>query len=41
MAHKKLKCSVILIGDSGAGKTCMMHRFAHDKFETNHEFTIG
>ena len=41
MSHKTLKYSVILIGDSGAGKTCMMHRYAHNKFDTTHKFTIG
>ncbi|EGT34384.1 hypothetical protein CAEBREN_06692 [Caenorhabditis brenneri] len=30
-----MKCQILLIGDSGIGKTCMLRRFADDKFDPN------
>lgn len=32
---------VIIIGDSGVGKTCLAHRFATGKFPERTEATIG
>jgi Ras-related protein Rab-8A len=31
----------IIIGDSGAGKTCLLMRFCEDKFTNNFVATIG
>ncbi|CAL2046350.1 unnamed protein product [Caenorhabditis brenneri] len=36
-----MKCQILLIGDSGIGKTCMLRRFADDKFDPNYILTIG
>ena len=32
---------IIIIGDSGVGKTCLAHRFATGKFPERTEATIG
>ena len=32
---------LLLIGDSGVGKTCMICRFAEDEFNDSHMSTIG
>lgn len=32
---------LILIGDSGVGKTCFLLRFADDNFTSSHISTIG
>ena len=32
---------LIIIGDSGAGKTCILLRFADDTFNTTHITTLG
>ena len=32
---------IIIIGDSGVGKTCLAHRFATGKFPDRTEATIG
>lgn len=32
---------LILIGDSGVGKTCFLLRFSEDSFATSHISTIG
>ena len=32
---------IILIGDSGVGKTCILCRFANDEFNKSHISTIG
>jgi len=31
----------IIIGDSNVGKSCIVSRFAHDSFASNHDITIG
>lgn len=36
-----MKCQILLIGDSGIGKTCILRRFADDKFDPNYILTIG
>jgi len=35
------KIRIILLGDSGVGKTCLMQKFVLDEFNTNHICTIG
>ena len=32
---------VVLLGDGGVGKSSLMQRFVHDKFDSNHYHTIG
>ena len=32
---------VVVIGDSGVGKSCLLIRFADDKFSEEHVSTIG
>ncbi len=32
---------VVLVGDSGVGKTCVLQRFAGEAFQHNHLATIG
>ena len=36
---KELK--IILLGNSGVGKTCIINRYIHDQFNPNSESTIG
>ena len=35
------KIKIIVVGDSGVGKTNLINRFASDKFDTNSKSTIG
>jgi len=32
---------LIVIGDSGIGKSCLMHRMCHNEFVEDHEVTVG
>lgn len=32
---------VIIVGDTGVGKSCLLLRFSEDKFNENHDVTIG
>lgn len=32
---------LIVIGDSGIGKSCLMHRMCHNEFTEDHEVTVG
>ena len=32
---------VIIIGDSGVGKSCLMHRVTTNEFKNQHEVTVG
>jgi Ras-related protein Rab-2A len=32
---------VIIVGDTGVGKSCILMRFSEDKFNENHDVTIG
>ena len=34
-------CKLLLIGDSGVGKTCLLFRFSEDAFNTTFISTIG
>lgn len=45
MAQKKSDCDymvkLLIIGDSGVGKTCLLMRFCESSFTNNHLTTIG
>lgn len=32
---------IIIIGDSGVGKSCLMHRVTTNEFKEDHEVTVG
>ncbi len=40
-AKEDYKLKVVVVGDSGVGKTNLINRFASDKFDTNSKATIG
>ena len=35
------KCNLLIIGDATVGKTCILRRFAQDKFTSNYISTVG
>ena len=39
--QENYKIKIIVVGDSGVGKTNLINRFASDKFDTNSKATIG
>jgi len=41
MAASKSLQKVIILGDSGVGKTCLMQRYVTTKFGTPYKATIG
>jgi len=42
MSHrKKVLLKMIILGDSGVGKTCLMNKFVNDKFSKQYKATIG
>ncbi len=32
---------IIIIGDSGVGKSCLMHRVTTNEFKEDHDVTVG
>ena len=36
-----VKVKILMVGDSGVGKSCILLRFADDKFQTTFITTIG
>lgn len=34
-------CRLLMLGDSGVGKTCMLRRFTESEFDPSHISTIG
>ena len=40
-ADVEISFKVIIVGDTGVGKTCLLRRFAYDDFEEIHTVTIG
>jgi len=32
---------VIILGDTGVGKSCILNRLTHDRFDSEHNCTIG
>lgn len=32
---------IMILGDTGVGKTCLLHRFCDEEFRYNHVCTIG
>ena len=41
LVKKDLLFKLIIIGDSGVGKSCLMMRVVDDQFKQDHEVTIG
>ena len=43
MANHKYDCffKLLIIGESGVGKTCLLLRYTDDSFTANHLTTIG
>jgi len=41
MSQKKMLLKVIILGDSGVGKTCLMHQYVHNQFSKQYRATIG
>lgn len=41
MSRKKNILKVIILGDSGVGKTSLMHRYVNDKYSQQYKATIG
>lgn len=39
--NNSLTCKVVLVGDSGVGKTCIIQRFANDTYDDQQESTIA
>ncbi|KAI9145672.1 ras family-domain-containing protein [Paraphysoderma sedebokerense] len=40
-AHKKVLLKVIILGDSGVGKTSLMNQYVNKRFSTQYKATIG
>jgi len=40
-SNKKVLLKVIILGDSGVGKTCLMNQYVHRKFHKSYRATIG
>ena len=41
MSTKKAQIKIVLLGDTGVGKSSVAHRYAHDSFSECYEATIG
>ena len=41
MSQKKMLLKIIILGDSGVGKTCLMHQYVTHKFSKQYRATIG
>ena len=39
--NKTLKCDLVILGDSGVGKTSIMMRYANDEFSSSFISTVG
>ena len=40
MSENNITCKVVLVGDSGVGKTCIIQRYVNDQYNENSESTI-
>ena len=40
-SRKKVLLKVIILGDSGVGKTSLMNRYVNNKFSNQYKATIG
>ena len=38
---KKVLLKIIILGESGVGKTALLHRYVHGRFIEEHKATIG
>lgn len=41
LSNPEICFKIVILGDSGVGKTCIMKRFIHNKFLSNNYSTIG
>ena len=41
MSDKSLSCKVVLLGESGVGKTCIISRFVNNTYDERSETTNG
>ena len=41
MSQKKVLLKIIILGESGVGKTALLHKYATNKFLEEHKATIG
>ena len=41
MEENNITCKVVLVGDSGVGKTCIIQRYVNDKYTENNESTVS
>ena len=32
---------IIIVGDAGVGKTCLLHQYTHNEFKSEYNVTIG
>ena len=35
-----LSCKVVIVGDTGVGKTCLIERYVHNIYEENSKATL-
>ena len=40
MKNDGLSCKVVIVGDSGVGKTCLIERYVHNRYEGNQKSTL-
>ena len=41
LSHQDFLFKLIIIGDSGVGKSCLLHRVTTNEFIEDHEVTVG
>ena len=39
--NRMIEAKIVLLGDSGVGKSSIAQRFCHDTFDDSHDVTIG
>ena len=41
MEGNNITCKVVLVGDTGVGKTCIIERYVNDKYQEENDSTIA